>query len=68
MHDARDVAEQGEEDVEPEVPADADLEEHAERRQQDGEDDAYEVHTSLDEDRRRGLQDGQKSVTGLGLS
>ena len=41
----RDVAEQGQEDVDPELHADADLQEDAERRQQDGADDAKNVHS-----------------------
>ncbi len=44
VDDARDVAEDRQEDVQPEVQADAHLQEHAERRQQDGDEDAKDVH------------------------
>src|SRR5215217_2628944 len=43
MDDARDVAAQGQQDVEPEVEADADLEEDAQRRQQNGDEDSEDV-------------------------
>ena len=43
MHQARDVEEDREQDVDPEVHADTDGRKDAERRQQDGEDDAEDV-------------------------
>src|SRR5690606_22170924 len=45
VNDARNVAEQRQQAVEPEMQAEADLEEDAERRQQDGQDDADDVQT-----------------------
>ncbi|MNY80485.1 hypothetical protein D3C86_2215480 [compost metagenome] len=47
MDDAGDVAQQGEQDVQPEGAAEAHLEEHAERRQKDGDEDADQVHVKL---------------------
>src|SRR5690349_14155889 len=44
MDDAGNIAEQRQEDVEPELQPEADLEEHAKRRQDDGEEDAHDVH------------------------
>lgn len=44
MHDAGDVAQQGEEDVQPEGAAETHLQEHAQRRQDDGDEDADQVH------------------------
>ncbi len=44
VDDARDVAEQREQDVEPELQADADLQEHAQGRQEDGQQDTEDVH------------------------
>ena len=50
VDDPRDVAEQRKKDIQPEVDAKADLQEHAQRRQKDGEDDTNNIH------RRVGLQ------------
>jgi len=44
MHDTGDVAQQGQQDVDPEMLADAHLKKHAQRGQQDGENDTNEVH------------------------
>lgn len=44
MDDAGDVAQQGEQDVQPEGAAKAHLEEDAQRRQEDGDKDADQVH------------------------
>jgi len=44
VDDAGDVAEQGQQDVKPEGAGEADLEEHAQRRQEDGEEDADQIH------------------------
>lgn len=49
MHDTRKKAAQGEEDVQPEVEAEADLQEHAERRQEEGKKDADDVQNYLSE-------------------
>ena len=47
VHDAWDIAQQGEQDVQPERPAEANLEEYTQRRQQDGDENADEVHAVL---------------------
>src|SRR3546814_19110577 len=47
VHDAGDVAEDRQQDVQPEVKAAPNLEEYAHRRQQDGEDDADRKSTRL---------------------
>jgi hypothetical protein len=47
MHDARQPAEQGQKDVQPEVQAETHLQENAERRQEDGEKDADDVQWRL---------------------
>src|SRR5690606_33529791 len=44
MHDTGNVAEDGEDDVDPEMLAEPHLKKHAKRRQDDREDDADEVH------------------------
>jgi len=49
VHDTRKKAAQGEEDVQPEVEAEADLEEHAQRRQEEGKKDADDVQNYLSE-------------------
>jgi hypothetical protein len=46
VNDAGDVTQDRQQDIDPEVQADADLEEHAERRQQDGKEDSQDVHES----------------------
>jgi len=48
MNDARDVAQDGQQDVEPELAAQADGEEHADGRQEDSEDDAKQVSHGSD--------------------
>src|ERR671919_638756 len=44
VHDPRDVAEEREQNVEPELAAEANLEVHSKRRQQDRQQDADQVH------------------------
>src|SRR3546814_20207479 len=46
MHDPGNIAEEREQDVQPEVSSEADLQEDAQRRQQDRQDDANEIHAS----------------------
>jgi hypothetical protein len=47
MHDARDVAKQRQQYVEPEVTADSDLQENSKRRQYDGDQDAKNIQVRL---------------------
>lgn len=43
MHQSRDVSEHGQQDVDPEMHAEADFEEDADRRDDNGEDDANQI-------------------------
>ena len=47
MDDAGEIAQEGEQDIDPELWTDAYLQEHAERRQKDGDDDAQKVQNTL---------------------
>ena len=47
MNDAGDVAQKRQQDVDPELHADADLEKDAERRQQDGQYDSQKIHNCV---------------------
>jgi hypothetical protein len=47
MDDAGNVAQQGQQQVEPEMPAEADLQEHAQRRQQDRQENAQDIVSVL---------------------
>jgi sterol desaturase/sphingolipid hydroxylase (fatty acid hydroxylase superfamily) len=47
VHDAGDVAEQRQQNVQPEVRTQSDLQKNAERRQQDREDDSQNVHQAV---------------------
>jgi hypothetical protein len=47
VHDPGDVAEQGEQDVEPEVQPETDLEKDPERGQQNGQQNANQIHEAL---------------------
>ena len=44
VDDARDIAKQGQEDVDPELHADTDLQKDAKRRENNGKDDPKNVH------------------------
>lgn len=56
MDDAGDVAAERQQDVDPELEADPDLEKHAERRQQDGQKNSQQIQFSQ-------LLDGQTTGT-----
>lgn len=47
VNNTRNVAEKGQQDVDPKVKTDADLEKDSEGRQQDGEQDSDDVHDVL---------------------
>jgi len=47
MHDAGKPAAEGEQDVQPEMQAEPDLEEHAERRQEEGEQNADDIQRAF---------------------
>ena len=48
MNDAGNIAQDRQEDIEPELPAQTDCEEDADRREQDGEKDAKKVCHGID--------------------
>ena len=61
MHDPRNVAQQGQQDIQPERPAKPDLKEHPQRRQDNGDDNADKVRdfvAGLSDDKSRGYIHG----------
>jgi hypothetical protein len=44
MNDTGNITQQGQQNVDPEMLADPDLQKHAQRRQQDGDNDANKIH------------------------
>ena len=47
VDDARNIAEDREQDIDPELKPDTHLQEHADRRQQNRENDANDIHTVM---------------------